>query len=336
MFDQFEIDILYDVSAGCQRRCDDCVISMSSPMVNTKTNQFSSLLDQTSDMFFLGNCWLGPTDIFASNQSISYADPEVVKIAKKFKTLTLSTSLLGRDQDIEFHAQQIAAYYPDSQIKLAIPVNLKLVDNEKYRLHIWNKINLFEKAMGRPLGTERRKVYFIGNLPTAEDSIDPNIFQKFIDDWGVQLDIAIGNGRSGIEQLRPVFDRAKDFFLNRINQTNNFPAALLREGRGVDLLFRNGDLYFLPFFNERIAVLDQTFKLFKNGVWTVDQLIADINDLMMQSLQHSEQLTQCKSCTYNSRCSLFLLPLIQRELNIDTCLQPQALLELNGTHHQAH
>lgn len=336
MFDQFEIDILYDIAAGCQRRCDDCVISMSSPMANNKTQQFSNLLDQTSDMFFLGNCWLGPTDIFASNQSISYIDPDVVNIATKFKSVILSTSLLGKEEDIEFHAYQVAKHYPDVHIKLAIPVNLKLVDNEKYRTHIWSRIDLFEKALGRPLGTERRKVYFIGNLPTAEDTVDPDIFQKFIDDWGVQLDIAIGNGRSGIEQLRPVFDRAKDFFLNRINNANNFPAALLREGRGIDLLFRNGDLYFLPFFNERIAVLDQNFKLFKNGVWTMDQLMADINNLMMESLNHSEKLTQCKSCTYNSRCSLFLLPLIQRELNIDTCLQPQALLELNGTHYQAH
>ncbi len=336
MFDLFELDILYDVSAGCQRRCDDCVISAGSPMVNAKTQQFSNLLDQTGSMFLLGNCWLGPTDIFASNQSVSYTDPEVVAIARRFKSVILSTSLLGREEDIKFHARRVAEHYPDVPIKLAIPINLKLVDNVKYRKHIWTKINLFEQELGRELGTGTRKVYFIGNLPTAEDEVDPDIFQKFIDDWGVQLDIAIGNGRSGIEQLRPVFDRSKDFFLNRINRTNNFPAALLKEGRGLDLLFRNGDLYFLPFYNERIAVLDDQFKLLKTGDWNLDNLIADINNLMIESLHQSEQLTQCKSCTYNSRCSLFLLPLIQRRLNIDTCVQPQELLELNGTHYQAH
>jgi len=336
MFDLFELDILYDISAGCQRRCDDCVISASSSMANSKTQQFSNLLDQTAESFLLGNCWLGPTDIFASNQSISYIDPDVVNIATKFKSVILSTSLLGRDQDIEYHAHQVAKYYPDVPIKLAIPVNLKLVDNVKYRTHIWNKINLFERALGRPLGTATRKVYFIGNLPTAEDTVDPDIFQKFANDWGVQLDIAIGNGRSGVDQLLPVFDRAKDFFLNRINKEHNFPASLLKEGRGLDLLFRNGSLFFLPFYNERIAVLDNTFKLLKNDVWTLDQLIADINDLMVESLNQSEQLTQCRSCTYNSRCSLFLLPLIQRQLNIDTCVQPRELLELHGTYYQAH
>lgn len=336
MFDLFELDILYDVSAGCQRRCDDCVISAASPMANQRTQQFGKLLDQTGEMFLLGNCWLGPTDIFASNQSISYADPEVVEIARRFKAVILSTSLLGREEDIRFHAAEVARHYPDVPIKLAIPVNLKLVDNEKYRLHIWSKINVFEQALGRELGTGTRKVYFIGNLPTAEDSVDPDVFQKFIDDWGVQLDIAIGNGRSGIENLRPVFDRAKDFFLNRITRTNNFPAALLQEGRGLDLLFRNGELYFLPFYNERIAVLDNQFQLLKDSEWTLDNLVADINNLMIESLHQSEQLTQCRSCTYNSRCSLFLLPIIQRRLGIDTCVQPRELLELNGTHYQAH
>jgi hypothetical protein len=231
MFDIFEIDILYDVSAGCQRRCDDCVISAASPMTNFKTRQFSKLLDQSADYFLLGNCWLGPTDIFASNQSISYADPEVVSIANKFKSVILSTSLLGKDEDIIRHATTVAEHYKNIPIKLAIPVNLRLVDNAKYRDHIWNRIDLFESALGRKLGTEKRKVYFIGNLPTEDDVIDPDIFLKFKEDWGVQLDIAIGNGRQGIEQLRPVFSKAKDFFLNRINKENNFPASLLKEGR---------------------------------------------------------------------------------------------------------
>jgi hypothetical protein len=336
MFDIFEIDILYDVSAGCQRRCDDCVISAASEMSNSKTQQFSKLLDQSADYFLLGNCWLGPTDIFASNQSISYIDPEVVSIAGKFKSVILSTSLLGRDQDIVYHAEQVAKHYKDIPVKLAIPVNLRLVDNVKYREHIWNRINLFESALGRPLGTATRKVYFIGNLPTEDDVIDPDIFLKFKEDWGVQLDIAIGNGRQGIEQLRPVFDKSKDFFLSRISRENNFPASLLKEGRGIDLLFRNGDVYFLPFYNERIAVLDDQFKLLKDSEWTVDNLITDINSLMVESLHQSEKLTECKTCVYNSRCSLFLLPIIQTRLNIDTCVQPKELLELNGTDYQTH
>jgi hypothetical protein len=331
MFDVFEIDILYDVSAGCQRRCDDCVISSASPMENLKTSKFSDLLNQASKYFLLGNCWLGPTDIFASNQSISYTDKEVVDIAGKFKSVILSTSLLGRDEDIILHAKNVAEHYKDISIKLAIPVNLKLVDNVKYRNHIWNKINLFEKSLGRPLGTPTRKVYFIGNLPIEDDIIDPDIFLKFKKDWGVQLDIAIGNGRRGIEHLRPVFDRSKDFFLNRINKENNFPAALLKEGRGIDLLFRNGDIYFLPFYNERIAVLDEQFKLLKYKSWTIDNLISDINSLMITSLKESEKLTECKNCIFNSRCSLFLLPIIQSRLNIDTCIQPIELLKLNGT-----
>ena len=336
MFDIFEIDILYDVSAGCQRRCDDCVISMSSPMVNTQIEQFSNLLDQSSEHFLLGNCWLGPTDIFASNQLVTYTDPAVIAIARKFKAVILSTSLLGRDSEIEYHAKQVAKHYTDIPIKLAIPVNLRLVNNTKYREHIWSRITLFESALGRPLGTETRKVYFIGNLPTEDDDIDPDIFKKFTDIWGLQLDIAIGNGRQGIEQLMPVFDKSKNFFTNRINRTNNFPASLLQEGRGIDLLFRNGEVYFLPFYNERIAVLDNQFRMFKYRPWTVENLVKDINDLMIASLEASKQLTECRDCMYNSRCSLFLLPLIQRRLNLDTCVQPKELLRLNGTHHQAH
>lgn len=336
MFDLFELDILYDISAGCQRRCNDCVISQSSTMVSSKTNDFANLLDQTAESFFLGNCWLGPTDIFASNQSVDYTSSEVVSIASRFKSVILSTSLLGRNQDIEHHARQVAKHYPNVVIKLAIPVNLDLVDNDKYRNHIWSKINLFEQALERTLGTQKRKVYFIGNLPMAEDTVDPDIFQKFLDSWGVQLDIAIGNGRSGLQQLLPVFDRAKNFFSKRISHTNNYPASLLREGRGIDLLFRNGDLYFLPFYHERIAVLDPQFQLMKNKDWTAHNLIADINSLMVESLAQSDRLTQCKTCNYNSRCSLFLLPLLQHRLGIDTCVQPRELLDLNGTYHQAH
>jgi hypothetical protein len=336
MFDQFELDILYDISAGCRRRCNDCVIAAPYTMSHGGTKQFGNLLDQSSSSFWLGNCWLGPTDIFASNQSIGYTDPEVIEIATKFTSVILSTSLLGRNQDIEQHARLVAEHYQKVNIKLAIPVNLDQVDNQKYRLHIWSKINLFEQALGRRLGSGNRRVYFIGNLPTAEDNVDPDIFHKFVHDWGVPLDIAIGNGRAGLDQLRPVFDRAKEFFLHRINLTNNLPASLSHEGRGLDLLYRNGDLYFLPFYNERLAVLDPQFQLLKDQEWTVGNMINDINNLMIESLNQSEKLTHCKSCNYNSRCSRFLLPLLQQRLGIDTCVQPRELLELNGTYNQTH
>lgn len=336
MFDLFEIDILYDISAGCIRRCDDCVISSSANMFNIGSSEMISLLEQSSEYFMLGNCWLGPTDIFASNQTIQYDDPEVVEVASKFHAVILSTSLLGSDELIASHAKRIANAYKDIPIKLAIPVNMREVDNIKYRNHILSKIDFFENQLGRPLGTKTRKVYFIGNMPTEEDDIDPDIFQKFIDLWGVQLDIAIGNGRQGIQELRGIFNKSINFFEKRINVTNNFPAALLKEGRGIDLLFRNGSLYFLPFYNERIAVLDEDFRLFKNKDWTVDNLVSDINALMVRSLNASEKLTECSKCHYNSRCSLFLLPLIQKKLNLDTCIQPKSLLRLYGTDNQTH
>lgn len=336
MFDLFEIDILYDISAGCQRRCDDCVISSAAPMAKFGTDGMNQLLDQCKDYFMLGNCWLGPTDIFASNQVLTYDDPDVVSVAKQFKAIILSTSLLGKESDIIAHAKRVATAYKDIPIKLAIPVNMREVDNVKYKNHLWQRINLFEQHLGRPLGTASRKVYFIGNLPQAEDDIDPDIFAKFRDNWGVQLDIAIGNGRQGVENLRSIFSRSIDFFENRINVENNFPAALLKEGRGIDLLFRNGSIYFLPFYNERIAVLEEEFRLFKRCDWTVNNLVSEINDLMVKSLAASERLTQCRDCEYNSRCSLFLLPLVQKKLNMDTCVQPKRLLRLNGTYHQAH
>jgi hypothetical protein len=335
MFDKFEIDVIFDISAGCQRRCDDCVIAFDSPMSVTRTKDFNRLLDQCSDDFFLGNLWLGPTDIFASNQTVTYTDPEVVVIAKHFKTLTLSTSLLGRDEDIANHAREIGKHYTQD-IKLAIPVNLREVDNVKYRTHIWNKINLFEQHLGRPLGTSTRKVYFIGNLPTAGDDIDPSIFDKFITDWGVQLDIGIGNGRQGIDALRPMFDNTLEFFDNRLDNVSNFPAALLEEGRGIDLLYRNGNLYFMPFYNERIAVLDDTFKLFHNQIWSVDNLIQNINSLMVKSMELGQAHPCCSTCEFNSRCSLFLIPVLLDSLSISSCVQPKELLRKNGTYHKAY
>lgn len=336
MFDLFEIDILYDISAGCVRRCDDCVISSPSNMFNLGTSDMLTLLDQSSEHFMLGNCWLGPTDIFASNQTVQYDDAEVISVVEKFNAVIISTSLLGSDTVIAEHANRIALAYKDIPIKLAIPVNMRDVENEKYRSHILSKIDFFEEKLGRPLGTKTRRVYFIGNLPTDEDNIDPDIFQKFIDLWGVQLDVAIGNGRQGIQELKSVFEKSINFFENRISVTNNFPAALLKEGRGVDLLFRNGSLYYLPFYNERIAVLDEDFRLFKRREWTVDNLVSEINELMVRSLKASEKLTECSKCCYNSRCSLFLLPLIQKKLNMDTCIQPKSLLRLYGTNNQTH
>ena len=333
MFDKWEIDVQLDITAGCQRSCSDCVVSFNSPMFISKSNDFNRLMLQCSEEFFLGNLILGPTDVFASNQSVNYIDPTVLEIAKHFKTVTFSTSLLGKKTDIIRHAETIGKFF-DQQIKLSIPVDLREVDNKKYRDHILEKINLFEEHLGRPLGTKSRKVYFIGNLPTAEDNIDPNIFNKFIEDWGVQLDIAINNGRKGIKELASVFSNAVNFFTSRIDKVNNFPGALMEEGRGIDLLFRNGELYYMPLYNERIGVLDNKFKLFKNQAWTLDNLIKDINSLMVESMEASLAHPECSTCDFNSRCSLFLIPILLNSLDIKSCVQPKEIMKKHGSYHQ--
>jgi hypothetical protein len=335
MFDKWEIDVQLDITAGCQRSCGDCVVSFNSPMFISRAKDFNGLMSQCSEEFFLGNLILGPTDVFASNQSVDYSDPAVLEIASHFKTVTLSTSLLGKKIDIINHAERIGKLFTQ-QIKLSIPVDLREVDNKKYRDHIWEKINLFEEHLGRPLGTSSRKVYFIGNLPTKQDDIDPNIFDKFVKDWGVQLDIAINNGRKGIKDLKPVFDNAVEFFTNRIDKVNNFPGALMEEGRGIDLLFRNGELYYMPFYNERIGVLDNKFKLFKNQDWTLDNLIKDINSLMVESMEAGQVHPECATCDLNSRCSLFLIPVLLNSLDIETCVQPKEVMKKHGSYNQAH
>lgn len=335
MFDKWEIDVQLDITAGCQRSCGDCVVSFDSPMFISRANDFNRLMTQCSEEFFLGNLTLGPTDVFASNQAVDYTDPQVIDVASHFKTVTFSTSLLGKKSDIIAHAERIGKLFTQ-QIKLSIPVDLREVDNKKYRDHIWEKINLFEQHLGRPLGTSSRKVYFIGNLPTQTDDIDPDIFDKFVQDWGVQLDIAINNGRKGMHELKSTFDNAINFFTNRIDKVNNFPGALMREGRGIDLLFRNGDLYFMPFYNERIGVLDDKFKLFKNQIWSLDNLIKNINSLMVESMETSLSHPECSNCDLNSRCSLFLIPVLLNSLDIKTCVQPKEVMKKNGSYHQAH
>lgn len=336
MFDKFEIDVQLDISAGCQRSCSDCVVSFDSPMFLSRAKDFNRLMEQCSKMFFLGNLTLGPTDVFASNQSVVYDDPEIVKLSQHFKTITISTSLLGKKSDIAEHAARIGKAFPTHGVKLAIPVDLREVDNPKYKKHIWDKIELFEEHLGRPLGTATRKVYFIGNMPTAVDDIDPDIFDKFVNDWGVQLDIAINNGRQGLTELKPTFDSAEEFFTQRLDKVNNFPGALLEEGRGIDLLFRNGDLYFMPFYNERIGVLDDKFKLFKNQIWSIDNLMSNINALMVESMDLSSKHPECATCELNSRCSLFLIPVLLDSLDIKRCVQPKEVMRKNGTYYKTH
>jgi hypothetical protein len=335
MFDKWEIDVQIDISAGCQRSCSDCVVSFDSPMSISRARDFNRLMSQCSKDFFLGNLTLGPTDVFASNQSVDYTDPEIIKMTEHFKTVTFSTSLLGKKSEIFDHAVKIGKLFKQ-HIKLSIPVDLREVDNSKYKKHIWDKINLFEEGLGRPLGTKTRKVYFIGNLPTREDDIDPDIFDKFTKDWGVQLDVAVNSGRKGLKELQPTFDNAVEFFSNRLEKVNNFPGALLEEGRGLDLLFRNGDLYFMPFYNERIGVLDERFKLFKNQIWSVDTLIKEINALMVESMEVSLNIPCCANCEFNSRCSLFLIPILLDSLEINTCVQPREVMRKHGTYHKAH
>ena len=92
MFNRFEIDLLVDVAAGCALNCNDCVIPRQDQLHGQGIEQLENLIEDTRD-FWLGNFWLGPTDIWHSSQRELRLDPALKRMATRFAGITFSTTL---------------------------------------------------------------------------------------------------------------------------------------------------------------------------------------------------------------------------------------------------
>lgn len=329
MINKPEIDVVFDIAAGCARSCSDCVINFDAPVSVTGITQLRQLLlDLHNSGMFVGNLFLGPTDVFASSTMVPYDHPDIVSISNLFSAVILSTSLLGKPDLIRDHAKRAATAF-DVPVKLAVPVDMNQLMNEKYQTHLHDRIHIFEQSFGRPIGTSTRRVYFVGNLPQLGDGISANVFYEFAQRWGVDLDIAVGHGRVGLGELRHILPRVVKFFEKRQQDSHvNFTARCRSEAAGVDLLYRNGELFAMPYLHDRIPLVHPTFQILKDADWTCHNMMVEIDRLVIDSMTLSSTMSKCGTCMHQPRCSQFMIPTLQKLLDMDTCIMPSKLMDL--------
>ena len=322
MFNRFEIDLLIDVAAGCALNCSDCVIPRQDQLHGKGIEQLEKLVNDAQD-FWLGNFWLGPTDIWHSSQRELRLDPALKRMAQRFAGITFSTTLRYNQQQMIDIADEIAEHYPHPRIKIAVPLELDVYDHEAYSRKLKRNVDTF-KTLLQQRGLDLSRVYLIGNMPAEPRDFDADIFERVreVYSWLPGMDLALNAGRDDPLTLLRTIRTTQKFFNERGHLPINLPNALDHEGRGVDLLYRNGSLYYLPFYHERKPVIDDSLKLFKNRTWTQDNLYQEVVDIMQHSLTRIEQLPECRSCQYRDRCSLFCVPHIMDYCKTTHCIMP--------------
>lgn len=325
MFNKFEIDLLVDVAAGCSLKCTDCVIPREDQLHGSGIEQLEQLIDNL-DQFWLGNFWLGPTDIWHSSQRELRLDPALKRIAQRFAGLTFSTTLRYSQKQMAEIADEIAEHYPHQRIKIAIPLELSIYNHAAYANKLRRNIETF-KTLLQQRGLDLPRVYLIGNMPPNVKDFDQNIFENFLEVYnGItnNLDLALNAGRDDPLTLLRTLRVTQKFFNERSNLDYvNLPSNQSHEGRGIDLLYRNGQLYFLPFYHDRIPVITDSFLLFHGTAWTQDNLYQEVLGIMEHSSTRIEQLPECKSCQFKDRCSLFCVPQIMDYCGTTRCIMPK-------------
>lgn len=323
MFSKLEIDLLVDISAGCSLNCSDCVIPRDDKLHGTGLDNLEKLIESSSD-FWLGNLWLGPTDIWNSSQRELRLDPVLRRIATKFAGITFSTTLRYSPDKMAEIADEIAEYYPHKRIKIAIPLELSHYDHVAYSNKLKRNVAEF-KLLLQQRGLDLSRVYLIGNMPPDAETFDADIFDRVrqVYDWLPGMDLALNAGRDDALTLLRTIRTTQKFFDSRRHLSINLPNNQEHEGQGIDLLYRNGECYYLPFYHDRIPVINDNFKLFKNTDWSCSDMCQQIIDIQLHSADVLEQFDECRTCQFKDRCTMFCTPLIMDYCKTSRCIMPK-------------
>lgn len=315
--------LIFEVSQGCQMNCTGCNVDKRLDGLPPK-EEMDKLLGmfrglKENNVPFM-EIELGPTDLLrARNRHEIFTNPDVQELVRMFKLTTLTGSFIYPDEkDYEAFAKQAHALSPDNWVGIAMPIEMKQVFNDKYIQRIQRNVDIFRNHLPNYLNETILNVIFderflsnVGSKYSYEDLFSRVNDLKLTNN--TKVDFVFHHGRSKIDSAFVASD-----FLRSIRELNrhylrdlrtrsqkaevrHMPFQLSCDGRGGEILYHRGELYFRPVINERITILSEKMKF--TGEWSAENYFANLFQRYHDNVSKSLEYEDCVSCEHAAMCA---------------------------------
>lgn len=317
------VALIFEVSSGCQMSCHGCNVDKNlSGLPNPET--MNKLLTLFRDMKEWGlpfmEIELGPTDLIkARNRDEIFSHPDVRELTRMFRVTTLAASFIyPEEHEYVKLAQQAHAIAPDNWVGLAMPLEMTHVFNDKYLARIQKNVDVFRNHLPNKLNETIFNVIFderflsnVGSKYSYED-----LFARVHDlrvTNNTKVDFVFHHGRSKIDSswvaqdfLHSLRELNRHYLLdlrkrNTSAEVRHMPFQLSCDGRGGEILYHEGELFFRPVVNERITILSEKMKF--QGPWTLENYFSNLFARYNDNIHKAMTYDDCQNCEHAAMCA---------------------------------
>lgn len=331
MFTDFKslfCNITLEILKGCGYSCSDCAVDKTFEQVDVPPEDVRDLLALSDDLrengFRAFEFTLAPTDIISSDSSIATLDhPLVVGLAQRYESLVVSLSLLS-DKGLVELAEKIDTIMAGKRFRLILPVTLKNLKNKKYIAALRRRVEVIRDNI--KLATFYR-VYLTINV--MYENVDD--FNVVSDDLAQNTELGVwstveytfGHSRKGFNNILNGEEFKGDIakFVSVLHSRNNTKMSryiIPNIFDSIELVYRGGNLYYLPVVMEKFPIFDDKFIIPKP--WTADAIVAFKEGMYYENLAIFADHKTCGDCCFSDNCSRGDLHTVMRHLNHDECL----------------
>lgn len=324
------VNFNFEILNGCKFKCAGCFVDTEgqSAIDETQSRQLSNLIgDMIQSKYVPAIAFLGPTDfLVASNTAQSLTDPKMVTLLRRFKRLSLQTTLLDT-KNVDSISAAINQYYSDMEIEINIIINPTLVNHEKYLSKIKAEKDQLQAAI------KAKEIQFFGLMNVFnygsihkgnflrdydyfQVKLEP-LFQETVDYYSANgqdgapfLDFNFSAGRSrecSPEEFLALADQLKETFNESIVEGSQAPYLRFSFGKLTDSLlerqfnYRHGKLYVSPYFYERFVGFQDELSVPLNK-YTAQEVEDFENKFMLHQYEYAASTAECSTCDFLSSC----------------------------------
>lgn len=329
MFNEMvNFNLTLEILEGCEYTCSNCAVDREYVPLTISEQDTADLLFMVDDLKEAGltafEFVVGPTDIVSADNGVATLEHPLIKgLGERFGSMVAGLSLLS-DKGIVDLCGRIDKVIPGKKFRLTVPSTVKNMMNPKYIDMIRRRIGIIKDSLK---DAYLYRVYVaINNIDEDIDNFSSEAHVYIANlDIGAHLDAdyALPHSRKGLDNIMMVEKLKRDIarYMEIVQSQKGTKHALYLVPDvhdGIELLYRDGVLYYVPILLERFPIFNEKFIIPKP--WTAERIIAFKEGLYMDNLISGADHPTCGDCCFLDNCSRGDPRTIMRYLKYDDCI----------------
>lgn len=322
------VNLTLEVLEGCGYNCRDCAVDKTSTLASMSETDANELLVLVDDLkaagFNMFEYTLAPTDLVSSDNGMAWLHhPLVEQFAERFGSMVVSLTLLN-DTGLVALAERVNVLAKGKKFRVVLPASLKNLHNPKYVAVLRDRIAYLKSLLTE---TKFYRIYLAINMITESAELFDENSTKFVKGLNLGVDTGIdfnfAHSRQGLDNLLVYNAFLRDtrrYFevLSSFTKPEEKVQVVPDPYDGIELLYRDGKLYYVPILVEKFPIFDETFVIPKP--WTAEAVVAFKENLYYQNLTDYADHPTCGDCCFVDRCARGDTHTVMRHIKEDACI----------------